>query len=100
MSAGETSFASDARPENVTRRRVLLLNPPTWFEQGEPRVFEREAPPLGLLYLAAFLRARSDRFDLSVLDLGPERIGLGELRALLREIKPFAVGISAMTIQL
>lgn len=79
---------------------VLLLNPPAFFADGAPRVFEREAPPLGLLYLASYVHAHSARFDVRVVDVGPENLGVRDLRTLLQATRPFAVGISAMTLQL
>ncbi|MBN1335269.1 MAG: radical SAM protein [Deltaproteobacteria bacterium] len=76
------------------------MNPPAWFSGGAPRVFERESPPLGLLYLAAYVHAHSDRFAVRVLDVGPEGTSLEALGRCLASTKPFVVGVSAMTIQL
>jgi anaerobic magnesium-protoporphyrin IX monomethyl ester cyclase len=78
---------------------VLLVNSPGWFtETGESRTFEIETPPLGLLYMAATVRAAG--FDVRIVDVGAERISYAGVRAIIGATRPWAVGIAAMTLQL
>lgn len=79
---------------------VLLVNPPIHFSRGVPYTLDTENPPLGLLYLASYLRQESERFAAEVIDVGPEMMTLQELGARIRAERPFAVGIAAMTLQL
>ena len=81
--------------------KVLLINPPREHEiiGNNPTIIEKERgfnPPLGLLYIAAFLEQRS-RHEVSVIDAQVEGLSYGELRQRIREAKPDAVGLTAMT---
>ncbi|MBN1335268.1 MAG: radical SAM protein [Deltaproteobacteria bacterium] len=80
-------------------RTVLLVNPPVWFADGEPHTLDTEYPPLGLLYIAAWLR-RYTTFVPRVVDVAPQGLTLSDLAGILRRERPFAVGIAAMTLQL
>ncbi len=100
MAEGNPDVHQGHRRTSRPQKLVLLVNPPAWFAGGRPRVFEREAPPLGLLYLASYLHASSDRFTVRVLDMGPEGVGLARLGRIVADARPFVVGVSAMTIQL
>lgn len=84
----------------LPKRRVVLINPPTFFSNGIPQTYERETPHLGLLYLASYLLGRSDRFDVTIIDIGPDGVSLNDLRDRLAALAPFAVGITSVTLQL
>ena len=70
------------------RRRILLV-------KSHDRVVKNMAacPPLGLLSLAAYLRARGD--EVRALDL--RFCAPGDLATAVRELRPALVGISALT---
>ncbi len=78
---------------------VLLVNPPVWFAGGVPRTLDTEYPPLGLLYIAAWLERHTDLVP-RVVDVAPEGLTLRDLAAVIRRERPVAVGIAAMTLQL
>lgn len=82
--------------------RVVLIDPPTAHEQiyGEWDLSKLDTycPPLGLLYLASFLR--SHKHTPHVLDLTAQKWSLGKAVAYVREVDPGLVGISAKTINI
>jgi anaerobic magnesium-protoporphyrin IX monomethyl ester cyclase len=84
--------------------KVLLINPPaTMTLSGNlPTVVDEERgfnPPLGILYLAAFLR-REKVCDVEVIDAQVEELDFPGLKERIRNISPDLVGISAMTFTL
>ncbi len=84
--------------------KVLLINPPaTMTLSGNlPQVVDEERgfnPPLGILYLAAFLR-REKVCDVEVIDAQVEELDFPALKERIRKVSPDLVGISAMTFTL
>ena len=84
--------------------KVLLINPPRSNEivGNNPSIIEEERghnPPLGLLYLAAYLE-RENRHEVSVLDCQAEGVGYDALSGRIEAIDPAIVGITAMTLTL
>ncbi|MFP4055897.1 MAG: B12-binding domain-containing radical SAM protein [Candidatus Brocadiia bacterium] len=84
--------------------RVLLVNPPatqTLVGNNPPFLDEERGcnPPLGLLYLAAVLQARSDH-AVGVVDAMAEGLSYPQLGSRIAEAEPDLVGISAMTFTL
>jgi anaerobic magnesium-protoporphyrin IX monomethyl ester cyclase len=84
--------------------KVLLINPPaTMTLSGNlPTVVDEERgynPPLGILYLAAFLR-REKVCDVEVIDSQVEELDYPGLKERIRKVSPDLVGISAMTFTL
>lgn len=82
------------------KRNILLINPPLYFCGGRPYSLDSSVPPLGLLYLAAYINKYSGDFKASIMDVTAQGLSLKELADKTTEMKPFAVGISAMTPQL
>ena len=80
--------------------KVLLLNPPLYFHNGNPVSMDTSVPPLGVLYLAGYINEYSDIFQAEVVDMSAERISLVDMVARIKQESPFVVGISAMTPQL
>ena len=81
--------------------RVLLVNPPSFFEiiGNNPAVIEENRghnPPLGLLLVAGYLQRESDH-QVSILDTQAEELGYQETGACIREESPEVVGITTMT---
>ncbi len=84
--------------------KVLLINPPAENEifTNVPRFVEEERgcnPPLGLLYVAAYLEERT-RHDVRLLDAQVEEAGYGRIERIVRLEKPQVVGVTAMTMTL
>lgn len=84
--------------------RVLLINPPADNEIAScnPKFLNQErghTPPLGILYLAAYLEKLSD-FEVKVLDCQAEEIKYGILPRIIKSVNPEVVGITAMTLTL
>jgi radical SAM superfamily enzyme YgiQ (UPF0313 family) len=70
-------------------KKVLLVNPPDTYQGGLPQ------SPLGLLYLAAYLRSRGRGLKVSMVDGAVE--GRDEVVKMIRRFRPDLVGVSAMT---
>lgn len=82
------------------KKRILLIQAPSFFKDGVGQTFEVETAPLGLLYLAATTKAASKDFEVNLIDCGPAHVDVEQLRAHIQTSRPFAVGIGAMTLQL
>ena len=83
--------------------KVLLINPPRENEiiGNNPPIIEKERgfnPPLGLLYLAAYLEKHS-KHDVNVLDTQVENVDYNTLASRIRSVKPDIVGVTAMTLK-
>jgi radical SAM superfamily enzyme YgiQ (UPF0313 family) len=81
--------------------KVLLINPPRENEiiGNNPPIIEEERgfnPPLGLLYIAAYLEKYS-KYDISVIDSQVEKLDYESLRSRISSLKPDIVGMTAMT---
>jgi anaerobic magnesium-protoporphyrin IX monomethyl ester cyclase len=81
--------------------KVLLVNPPRMNEiiGNNPSIIEEERghnPPLGLLYIAAFLE-RHTRHDISIIDSQVDELDYNSLKTKIASIRPDVVGITAMT---
>ena len=82
-------------------KKVLFLNPPLFFQQGTPKTLDVSVPPLGLLYLASYINHYAKkRFQAEIIDIGKENINLKEIISIVKDKKPFVIGISSMTPQL
>ncbi|MFQ5560049.1 MAG: B12-binding domain-containing radical SAM protein [Nitrospinota bacterium] len=84
--------------------KVLLVNPPRLNEiiGNNPSIIEEERgfnPPLGLLYVAAYLEKHSS-FDISLIDAQVEKFGYPELSKEVERVGPAVVGLTAMTMTL
>ena len=81
-------------------KNILLINPPLYFSQGQPKALDASVPPLGLLYIASYVNKFSDQFQVYIVDIPAEQIDLKTFCQRLKRFKPFIVGLSAMTAQL
>jgi radical SAM superfamily enzyme YgiQ (UPF0313 family) len=84
--------------------RVLLINPPQFIEplDNSPAVISKgrgHNPPLGLLYIAAYLQANTDH-EVQVLDAQFDQDPEAGLRNRVREFDPDMIGMTAMTMTL
>lgn len=83
--------------------KVLLINPPRHHEvtADNPSFIDEERgfnPPLGILYLAAYLK---QNHQVAALDAQVEQLNYGEeFKKIIREENPEVVGITAMTFTL
>lgn len=82
------------------KKNILLINPPLYFSKGLPYSLDSSVPPLGILYLAAYINKYSADFKASVMDVAAQGLSLKEVSGKVDEVMPFAIGISAMTPQL
>ena len=74
------------------KTRILLVRP------YQNRDAESLMPPLGLMYLASYLRRRDDA-DVRIIDMTPSRIGYDNLGEEIRNFRPDWLGISALTFE-
>lgn len=83
---------------------ILLINPPAENEimGNNPAIIEEERgynPPLGLLYIAAYLEKHTQH-HVEILDTQVEELGYEQLRHTIAQKRPNVVGITAMTLTL
>lgn len=81
--------------------KVLLVNPPNFATIAScmPKILEEGfdfLPPLGLMYLAAYLRKHSD-YEVKMLDCQVEQLTKEQIRLRIMQESPNVVGITAMT---
>lgn len=75
-----------------TKMKVLLLRP-YWRT-----VSQRVTPPLGLMYLASYLREKlSAQVEIKILDMTLEKMGTRELKSQLDYFRPDLIGITSLT---
>lgn len=84
--------------------KILLINPPRENEiiGNNPTIIEEERghnPPLGLLYIAAYLQKHTHH-EVAVIDAQVEELSYESLKERIRSIHPDVVGITAMTMTL
>lgn len=81
--------------------KVLLINPPSehMITTNIPSVIDEERgfnPPLGLLYVAGYAKAKSTH-EILVMDCQVEEVSQEEVEDRIRGMKPDVVGIQALT---
>lgn len=84
--------------------KVLLINPPSKNEilSCNPEIIKTERgfdPPLGLLYLAGYLKKYSGH-EIKIIDAQVEKLDYPELQKQIKNFFPDVVGITAMTFTL
>jgi len=84
--------------------KILLINPLSENEilSCNPEIIKEERgldPPLGLLYLAGYLKKYSS-YDLKIIDAQAEKLSYNELQGKIREYNPDVIGITVMTFML
>lgn len=80
--------------------KIILINPPLFFENGEPKSIDVSVPPLGLMHLASYVNARSQTLRAAIIDVSAEKMNLSQFEEEVKKSNPFAIGIYAMTPQL
>ncbi|MCX9011219.1 MAG: radical SAM protein [Candidatus Methanoperedens sp.] len=76
--------------------QVILINSPTNFPDGKEFIVDAtSAPPLGILYLAAYLQQQG--VSVKILDPYPQRLSLEDILIEVENEQPVIVGISSMT---
>jgi len=82
-------------------KKILLLNPPLYFQKGIPKSLDVSVPPLGLLYLASYINHYAKKeFNSQIIDIGKENFSLKDIVSIIKKEEPFIIGISSMTPQL
>lgn len=84
--------------------KILLINPPSENEilSCNPEIIKSERgydPPLGLLYLAGYIKKYSD-YELKIIDAQVEKMDYHQLEEEIKKFNPDIVGITAMTFTL
>lgn len=74
---------------------ILFIYPPTGWEQDAMHIAENDAPPMGLLYVAA--AARSAGINVAVLDLNHPVMGDTEVIDFISHVKPRIIAFSVLT---
>lgn len=82
--------------------KVLFINPPRENEivGNNPALIDEERgfnPPLGILYVAAYLKANTGH-EVTVLDCQVEELSYGDIEKRIASSAPDVIGISAMTL--
>ncbi|MCP4605544.1 MAG: radical SAM protein [Proteobacteria bacterium] len=81
--------------------KILLINPPRKNEivGNNPAIIDEERgynPPLGLLYVAAYLEEHTDH-KVEIIDAQVEELTYSDLRSRIAKFQPDVAGITAMT---
>lgn len=77
---------------------VLLINPPFIMSEDNPTSKTGAVlPPLGLLYLAAFLRKKHPQINIQLLDSPTYRLNLEDFVKKIKEFHPDVVGLTIYT---
>jgi len=82
--------------------RILLINPPNLnlISSVLPSVLEEERgcnPPLGLLYIAGYLKGKEENYEVRVIDSPVENLNYSQLKEKIKEFNPEIIGISTMS---
>lgn len=85
--------------------RILLINPPNLnpISSVLPTALEEERghnPPLGLLYIASYLKEKEPSYQIEVIDGPTENFDYSQLKEKIEEFKPEVVGIIVMSFTL
>ena len=56
-------------------------------------------PPLGIMYLASYLRQQREDVEVRIIDMTPENMGYAQLAGKMRAFAPDLVGVSALTVE-
>ena len=64
-------------------KNILLINPPIYYLEGEPYTLDGENPPLGLLYIASYIKKHSSNYYVKVIDVEPDKITKTKLKQLI-----------------
>lgn len=87
-----------AKKSKKKRVDVLFMPAPLWFRKGRNfvrRGDETSIPPLGLMYMAAYLNSKG--YNCRILDIGLKAMSLNEVLAYVKKLDPRVVGISILT---
>jgi len=84
--------------------KILLINPSSENEilSCNPEIIKTERgfdPPLGLLYLAGYLKKYSD-YELKMIDAQVEKLSYSKLKERIKEFSPDIIGITTMSFTL
>lgn len=84
--------------------KILFLNPPVFniLDPSLPKILQEKEdpmPPLGLMYLAAYLEKNTNH-QVKILDCQIENFNLNQLKEKIKQEKPDVVGITVMTFTL
>jgi radical SAM superfamily enzyme YgiQ (UPF0313 family) len=82
--------------------KILLINPPNLNPIASvlPGALEKERghnPPLGLLYIAGYLKQKRDDLEVRIIDGPTENLNRVQLEAVIKEFNPEIIGVSAMS---
>lgn len=82
--------------------RILLINPPNLNQISSvlPAALEEERgknPPLGLLYIASYLKEKEKDCEIKLIDAPTEELDYPQLKEMIKKFAPQIVGISAMS---
>jgi radical SAM superfamily enzyme YgiQ (UPF0313 family) len=85
--------------------KILLINPPNLnpISSVLPTALEEERghnPPLGLLYIAAYLREKEPSYSIEIIDCPTENLDYSKIEEKIKEYKPNIVGVTVMSFTL
>ncbi|MBI4865802.1 MAG: B12-binding domain-containing radical SAM protein [Candidatus Wallbacteria bacterium] len=79
-------------------RKICLIRGNPTDEMPDCMRWRAVVPPLGIMYLAAYLRAkRPGRYEISLIDAGVEGLDIEAVRRRVGELAPEVVGISGLS---
>ncbi|MBI3893008.1 MAG: B12-binding domain-containing radical SAM protein [Candidatus Wallbacteria bacterium] len=79
-------------------RKICLIRGNPTDDMPDFMRWRAVVPPLGIMYLAAWLRERCpERYEISLIDAGVERLDIEAVRRRVGELAPDVVGISGLS---
>ncbi len=72
----------------MNKSRLLLIRPNSSIEIAPP--------PLGLMYIASYLRNKQDEFDIKILDSRVKDLSFEEIEERIKDCQPEYIGITSM----
>ena len=72
----------------MNKSRLLLIRPNSSIEIAPP--------PLGLMYIASYLRNKQDEFDIKILDSRVKDLSFEEIEECIKDCQPEYIGITSM----
>lgn len=74
--------------------KILFIKPDV---SPSPKVIPASNPPMGLMYLASYLRKRDHSREIKIIDMAVEGLSSDDILSVLKEFKPDICGISCLT---
>jgi len=84
----------------MKQKKLVIFYPPLHYKDGIPINLDVSVPPLGAMYVAAYVNMYSELYEAVVYDVGAKDLSITHTPQLLNKFAADVIGISAFTPQL